>query len=76
MALNCENCKHYIVDYEWDDNAEEEYEVYSCEKKHDEVNSACICSHFKEYHPRNMLKEIQSVITAKTGEFAKKLVIL
>ena len=73
MALNCKNCKHYIVDYEWDDNAQEEYEVYSCEKKHDEVNSACICSHFKEYHPRKYVEKDTECDNCENREICEKI---
>lgn len=51
MALNCYKCKYLEEDDIWDEEQGEEYPIYSCEKKHDEVNSDCICSHFKEYHP-------------------------
>ena len=51
MAYNCEKCKYSDVDYMWDEEIEEEYPVYTCEKGYD-TEIDCVCEDFKEYKPR------------------------
>lgn len=50
MTHNCENCKFYDVDYEWDDELEDEVEIETCEKGHElPCEKDFDCPDFKEY---------------------------
>lgn len=48
---DCSKCKYSDVDYIYDEETEEEYPLYMCEKKHD-TSLDFECPDYKEYKPR------------------------
>lgn len=59
MAINCENCKFYDVDYVWDDECEDEVEEESCTKDHwDELeNEGIECPYFQKQKQYRYVEE-------------------
>ena len=54
MAKQCDDCKFYDTDYEWDEDMEDEYPIFACLKKRNELhddNADCPC--FKKYSQRH-----------------------
>ena len=56
--MKCYDCKFYDVDYEYDDEDENEYEVGSCEAGHNEyIDSGEDCPYFKKYRKRKYVEK-------------------
>lgn len=56
--MKCYDCKFYDVDYEYDDEDENEYEVGSCEAGHNEyLDSDEDCPYFKKYRQRKYVEK-------------------
>lgn len=54
----CEQCKHFNVDYVWDDADDEEYEEYTCSLSGEPIDYARQeCEHFKKYKPKKYVEK-------------------
>lgn len=65
MRVQCENCKYYDVDYEWDDLSEDEVEIEKCGKGHDISCDMKCCEDFKEYKPKPYKEEFSECDTCE-----------
>lgn len=57
MNCSCRDCKYCDIDYEWDDLAEDEIEIMTCQKGHEMPCDDTPCSDFKEYKPKPYKEE-------------------
>lgn len=65
MRTQCENCKYYDIDYEWDDLSEDEVEIEKCIKGHDISFDIKHCGDFKEYKPKPYKEEFSECDTCE-----------
>lgn len=61
---NCEKCKFYDIDYEWDDEYDDEVEIENCKKGH-ELPCENECEDFKRYRERKYKEEFSRCDTCK-----------
>lgn len=53
---NCKDCKWSNEDYVWDEELEDEYQIYTCDKGNDtELDSDC--GDFKKYKPKKYVEK-------------------
>lgn len=69
---NCKDCKWSNEDYVRDEELEDEYQIYTCDKGNDtELDSDC--GDFKKYKPENMLNILQNATNAKILKNASRI---
>lgn len=61
---NCEKCKFYDIDYEWDDEYDDEVEIETCKKGH-ELPCENECEDFKRYGKRKYKEEFSRCDTCE-----------
>lgn len=65
MEKQCENCKYYDIDYEWDDLSEDEVEIEKCIKGHDIFCGMECCEDFKKYKSKPYKEEFSECDTCE-----------
>lgn len=65
MEKQCENCKYYDIDYEWDDLSEDEVEIEKCIKGHDIFCGMECCEDFEKYKSKPYKEEFSECDTCE-----------
>jgi hypothetical protein len=67
---NCKECKYSDVDYVWDEELEDEYQIYICDKGNDtELDGDC--GDFKKYKPKKYVEHFTKCDKCKDFEKCK-----
>lgn len=69
---DCSICKYCDEDFDFDEETGEEYPIYNCLKEND-TSLDYECKDFKKYKPRNILKDIPSVLNVNISKNVKNI---